>query len=406
METINQGDPVLWVKQHNLFWAFFCLAGVGLTTLAVVKPRSVAVLAAAAVIGLTYKFFLRKPAVIDRMVTEVQAGALLIWLSYALIRSLETRKPKWFMISGLIIGALALTKAMFLYVGIGLILTLLVVYLPGRRKGEVWYFVKLMGIMIISTAVIMMPWIIRNRIQLRVWKNTQRGGQILFIRATKNQMNETEYAGAFYYYAPPALKSKIGDYLGFSNEDLQEGGVLQRLNRNDNTAFADSDKKAEREGRPEDAVSFYRSAKAEYISLRIYFEEQGAENPSLLADQTLQRRAINMILDDPVKHLKTTLVFLWRGMWVNIPFAINLAGFLAIWGMALWGLHRKNTQMIGIAVPSIGVLAFHALLTHNIPRYSLIILPNVMVAIVVLCCWCAVYLAGRAANIAGCKQPV
>ncbi|MBN1267151.1 MAG: hypothetical protein JXA25_16795, partial [Anaerolineales bacterium] len=298
-------------------------------------------------------------------------------------------------LTGALAGAMALTKAVFLYVGLGLAAALLVVFMVKQSRPDRRRFLKLTGVLVLSTAAVILPWMLRNRVLLGTWSVSGRGGSVLNIRAVKNQMNDTEYAGAFYYYAPPALQARIGNWLGFDEADLEEGGSLQRLNRAGDSDFGPRDLEAERAGRPEDAISFYRSARAEKVRLEMYYAEQGAENPSLLAEDTLQHRAMRMILSDPVKHLKTTLVFLWRGMWVEVRFRYIVAGFAAIWIMGLWGLLRRNSEMLGIALPSLGVYLFHGLFSHFIPRYSMILVPNMMIAMIVGAIWLCVFTINR-----------
>lgn len=385
LETINSGSSILAVKRFNLFWSFLCLAGTAAAVLAAVRPRFVAVPAAAAAIWLTYEYFLQQPLVINRAYTEVHGGALLALLSFSLIRALEKKSRSWFVFTGLAAGLLALTKAVFLYVSIGMILTLFVVYMIRQDRAFRLRFLGLLALTAGCMAAVILPWILRNRLLLGTTSISSRGGTVLYARAVKNQMNDTEFAGAFYHYAPPALKAYIGNYLGFNEDDLEAGGVLQRINRDGASSFGPSDLEAEQAGRPEDAISFYRSARAERFRLEMEYEAQGVEDPTLLASAVLQDRAVEMILADPVSHLKTTLVFLWRGMWVvNVRFRYLVLGYASLWFAGGWGLLRRKDWMIGISLPSLGVMAFHALFTHYIPRYSMILVPMLMAVLVVV----------------------
>jgi hypothetical protein len=388
LEEINSEDTIILVKYHNLLWAFLCLLGVAAVVLSAIKPRPAAFFAALAAVWLAQRYFLQLSLVIDRTYTEVQAGALMVWVSFVLIRALQTRKYSWYILSGICLGLMTLIKAVFLYIGIGVLFTLLVVYLVKQTRIERLVNIKLIGVMAVCMTAAIMPWMVRNRIQLGTWSISGRGGDVLFLRATKNQMNSTEFKGAFYLYAPPALKKYIGEYLGFTDADLEAGGSLQRINRDGSSSFAWPDLQAEWAGKPEDAVSFYRSARAERVRLEMYYEEQGAEDPALLAAEELQSRAIQMIKSDPIKHLKTSLVFAWRGTWVDgVRFRYLVAGFAALWILGFWGLLRRNGEMIGITLPSMGVFAFHALFTHFIPRYSMILIPVMMISMVVSIGW-------------------
>jgi hypothetical protein len=146
---------------------------------------------------------------------------------------------------------------------------------------------------------------------------------------------------------------------------------------------------AEKAGRPADAVSFYRAARAERNRLIKYFTDQGAENPSQRADEELQRKALNQILAHPLQHLKTSTVFMWHGLprLGNIPMtALALA---VLWVMAFVGLLRCNAVMIGIALFPVGAFMFFALASHFLSRLSAPMIPNLITALIVATAWAA-----------------
>lgn len=376
-ETINDPPAVIYVKQHNLFWAFLCMLGVAFATAAAVRPRVFGLVAVPIAVILTYMIFLRRGSIIDRMMTELQAATLLAWFSFTLTRALKTGKTSWFIATGVLLGSLALTKAYFLYAAYGLILSLVVVYLwnssPWTRRRAIGNI----GLIAVFLAVVTAPWATRNFIQLGSFEIAERGGAVLMIRAYKNEMNNVEFLGAFYHYAPSSLKPGLGYLLGYSRVDLEEGGRLQRLNRH-NSTFSERDAAAEKAGRPQDAITFYRSARAERVRLRRYYEEQGAENASNLADRELSDRALHMIADNPVGHLKATVVYLWRGTEL-------LA--LPIFILAVIGLFKRDPILIGTCLLPAGTILFLALSTHFLPRYAAPMLPSMVIIYIALASW-------------------
>jgi hypothetical protein len=381
LTSINHDSAVLAVKQHNLIWAFFCLFGVGCVGLQSSRMHWVGFSVAIIAVGLTCFLFLQRSEIIDRTYTEVQAATLLVWSSFALIRALQTKMPVWFATTGLLMGALALTKAIFLYVGIGLAAALLVLCLLWRPMPRA-RSIALVSLMSISMALIVLPWMTRNWLQFGSMQITQRGGVVLMMRAYYDRMNDVEYKGAFYHVArSSSLKELVGTYLGFSQKDLELGGRLQRLNRDGSSAFAASDKKAEKEGRPDEAVSFYRAARAERSRLGKYFSEQGVPNASHAADKELQKRAIAEIITNPIKHLKVAVLFLWQAM------SLGPLGFIAIWIMAFVGVLRGSAFMTGLALVPAGTLVFLSLTAHLAPRLIAPLVPNMVVAAVVLVAW-------------------
>jgi hypothetical protein len=245
----------------------------------------------------------------------------------------------------------------------------------------------------------------RNFVQFGSFQITQRGGVVLMIRANYDTMNDVEIAGAFYHLTrSSSLKQRIGAYLGFSRDDLEIGGRLQRLNRDGSASFAASDLEAEKAGRPADAVSFYRAARAERKRLTRYFTDQGVENPSQRADEELQSKALSQILADPLRHLKTSIVFLWHGLpnVGNLPTtALALA---ALWAMALLGLLRRNAVMIGIALFPVGAFLFFALASHFAARLSAPMIPNMITALIVATAWPAQWFVAMARKEKGVEN--
>jgi hypothetical protein len=189
--SINRSSALLAVKEHNLFWAFLCLVGLGAIVFASVRPPWLALIAVVAADTLTYVYFLKRDEIINRTLTEIQAATLLVWFAFFLIRALETKKAAWFAAAGILLGGLALTKAAFLYVGIGLIAAIALAYgvwpPPQWRRLRVF---ALVGVMTASMAVVVLPWMVRNFVQFESFEISQRGGLALMFRAYYNKMNE------------------------------------------------------------------------------------------------------------------------------------------------------------------------------------------------------------------------
>ncbi|HEU5464722.1 MAG TPA: hypothetical protein VFV82_11380 [Candidatus Binatia bacterium] len=79
--SINRSSAVLAVKEHNLFWAFLCLVGLGAIVFASVRPPWLALIAVVAADTLTYVYFLKRDEIINRTLTEIQAAPLLVWFA-------------------------------------------------------------------------------------------------------------------------------------------------------------------------------------------------------------------------------------------------------------------------------------------------------------------------------------
>ncbi|MFW5768144.1 MAG: hypothetical protein ACOCXO_07230, partial [Bacteroidota bacterium] len=231
------------------------------------------------------------------------------------------------------------------------------------------------------------------------FKIAQRGGAVLLTRAYKNQVSLEEYIGAFYIWSPNAGKKIIGPVLGFSKEDLMLGGRLQRLNSR-SSDFDEIDIMAARNADPDAAISFRRKQGAERNKLSRELEEQGVSNPGSVADSMLQKKAIRMILDAPLKHLAMTIPFAWYGMWAFpvtiwkdalgvlyvIPAGIlNLLGYACMMFMPVLALKRRKPELLLIFLFPIGMVLFYALFTHGLPRYNLPAVPFMLIALAATC---------------------
>jgi hypothetical protein len=226
---------------------------------------------------------------------------------------------------------------------------------------------------------VVLPWMYRNYEHFGTFQIVERGGAVLYMRAVKDGMSAEEYRGSFYVWAPGKLQGLVGAVLGFSDADLREGGRLQRLNREADSDFAERDLAAEHAGKPDDAVSYYRKARAERTRVQHELLARGVANPTVEADRMLQDEAVAVIRAHPGDHLLMTIPLLWRGAAVVFPvLCVGLA----------YGLIKRRTEIAIFILPSMGMTLFYALFSHFIPRYGVATVP---VTIVI-----ALFLASRA----------
>lgn len=389
MQTINQGEAVTTLKQHNLIWVLLCLLGIIAVIWSAVRPPLLATGASAAAMLLTDQVFLSEPDFFNSLLTEIPTATLLLWCSVALMAALRTWRWRGFVAAGGLLGLLALTKAIYLYIGIGFALVLLGLYLlrpPGGSRRSV---ITRIGVMLAAMWVVMLPWMLRNAVQLGVFGITQRGGVVLSVRANYNQMTAAEYLGALYWWSPAAIQDWLGSRFGITDADFQGGGRFQQINRYQSD-FAEADLNAELAGRTADAITYYRRARAERVRLQNQYREQGVENAIEVADQTLRDRAADRILADPGAHLRVTGLVLWRGVWSmndQYFFWLNLLAALTLFGMAVLGLARQQVEMMAISLLPAATFAFYALASHFIPRYATITHPSLIVSLVVAATW-------------------
>ena len=88
------------------------------------------------------------------------------------------------------------------------------------------------------------------------------------------------------------------------------------------------------------------------------------------------------IFNDIVNHLKITLFLAWRGVFIESPFGFIGILFL-IWTLFSSAKNDTHKYMYIIAFPPLIMLFLNAALTASIPRYNLILLLPMSIAITI-----------------------
>lgn len=416
---MHTGQAIKILKTVNIGWLFLCLLGAWWA----VRLLGGSLLFSSIAVLLVYAFgFIH--AILDYCLTEIPTSSLLIWSGVFLILAYKRKRPLLFFIAGIPFGLLALTKASFYYVflPIPFIFSGILIF-EGLPKKQC---LLLPAILFIGFGFCVYPYMLRNYYHFNQFKIAARGGQVLLIRAYQNDMTWTEVKGAFYYWAPQGFQPIIGAALGFSEKDLMKGGVLQRFNRHmfdkrlpsgerdpisrlatlgivDNNhydpVFAKEDQQAVAKGRPEDAISFIYKMSAERRRTYNRYKASGAAYPYQEADRELQKKAIAMIKERPFRHLALTPLYLWRGIGevhhdnpCLPPFArgslfrsiMQLIFFVCLYTFPFIFLYRRRFDAFLFILPTIGILLFYALFSHNILRYSVPAYPIMIIAFCML----------------------
>jgi 4-amino-4-deoxy-L-arabinose transferase-like glycosyltransferase len=304
----------------------------------------------------------------DLLRSELPTAALLVIGSLLLSAGWARGKAVWTVVAGIVFGMLALVKASFLYVFAGVIVIIAV------TAATQWWRTRdrnttTRGLLLLAGfAIVVAPWMYRNHVHFDTFSIAQRGGGVLSIRVMKDQMSLEEYVGSFYVWAPHGLQPFVGTILGFTPDDLERGGRLQRLNRRSTSNFFVEDNLWEEAGRPDRVVSFYRKARAAHVQLKNELMARG-EDPAQ-SDAILQERSLRYIREHPWRHFALTIPFLWRGALIAFP----------VLALTLWlSVRRRNWELARFALPAFGLVMFYALLSHFIPRYGAPVFPLVIV---------------------------
>jgi len=373
---MHWGELVYLVKQIHLIWVFVGQMALALFLYAVTRKVWLAALA----VLLAQVFFFGNYRVVDTYYTELQGGVLLLLSSMALYFTVLRGSPWPALASGVLLALLALTKASFFYINLVVLLALVVglmvlaVYQKRftlKRVLFVW-FIVLMGYL-----VVLGPWLARNYVLFNSPAISDRGGIVLYIRATKNQMNAEEVRGALYLYGP-RLYHRLGEWWPYARPLADEldpnHGAWMRVNRN------------------RSPNSFFAQVRDELNVATSVPDATGRTKTLNEVAHDMNQRAIQSILSQPLKHVGMSFVFLWRGMWdippINFYFMsgehdgwVSEAAILCVYALGLIGfffvfiLSRARVEFATLGLLTFGGIAFYAGLSHFLPRYMLVFYP-------------------------------
>jgi 4-amino-4-deoxy-L-arabinose transferase-like glycosyltransferase len=374
-------------KQVNLLWIFLGMIGVWWLTVMLTSSKVAGIITMLA----SWLFCFSRFSHWHELLSEMSVVTLLLASAIALIYAYRGgHSIFWMGITGILVGCLALTKAVFFYIFPVVWIVVFIAFLTDLKfstKESVLVAVA----MLISFSVIVFPWMLRNKVLLNQFGITQRGGQILLTRAYKNYVSPEEFRGMFYIWAPGPehVRRILGIVLGFKEKDIMLGGRLQRLNRYSDVEKLD--RLAAEAGEPDATISFFWKTAAERNRLVKQLKEQGIDYPEGRADSIMRKKAILIIKKSPLRHLIMTIPFAWRGMWCFrnsrffvVAFPILLLNFLAYFSFMLipiWAVKHRNRELLLAMLLPMGMVIFYSLFTHNIPRYNAPAVPFMLIAL-------------------------
>lgn len=387
----GSGTDARNLRQLNLVWAALLLVGVAeQVRLSLRGSARRKLFASVLAMSATHALLLEHPDFIDRTLSELPAAALVVWAGVTATRLVRTPRVPQSVLLGVLLGSLALTRASFLYVSGVFIVLLVSTHLlqsrgqPSRQKG-----ILLSGsTVLVVFSLTVVPWIARNSNAFGVAAVSESSGLALHTRNLYNGADAVELRGMWFQFAPgPIQRGALGPLMGISDADFEEGGRLRRL--------------MIPEFEPDDEpTSFYRQARKDRREMRAFVEEQfvrtGALAPfqvTAVADQFLLEESIKTLRERPSRLLRTTPVFLWRGVWVIdqspvLPRALfapfNLLGMLALLGVGFGAVFRRRLSDFAWVGLPVGAIVLNALTTIFEPRYTRVAVPT-MVVLVTMC---------------------
>lgn len=353
----TRGWRVRAVKAVNLVWMLLLCGAVWGSARTLGASR---IAAWAALLLVNGAGFALRSAFVDSLGTDLAGAALLTTASGLLAAGWKTGRWRWWIGAGLAFGLAILVKASLLYVIIGLaiVLALLAAWRakgwPGDNRGVA------IILLLLAAAAVITPWSNRNQRLFGTRALTDRGGEVLLLRAYEDQVTPTEYSGAWCAFAPGRLQGPVCKLTGWSKADLKPGGALGRFSR---AAPPDPEairKAAQIGGGTPPGLSFYHTAKARYQAL------------PAPADARAKQEATALIAAEPGRHLAMIPAYLWRGLG-GLTVWLGLVGLIA--------LLRKRDDLAVFLIPAVGLGLFLAVFSHFIPRYAWPMIPMTCVVL-------------------------
>jgi len=371
------------IKKINIVWAFLVLCLSALLSYRITGSRSWTVLA----LVLMYVCFLRNPAYIDSLYTEIPAAACMLMSALCLVICFFRPGKGMYFLTGITLGCLVLTKAIFRYSMVPLVVVTAVLAAIKSRRTLPRHLIKNILLLCLGVLITVAPWIVRNTMHFGNVQISSRGGLALYTRALINQMDAYEYGASFHYWGPGAYRRPVRNTaLDINGREYEQDGRAVRLNGSEESGFFQEDVIAHKEGRPEDARSFYRRARAQRVKTSMVLRQAGSRNIENAADAHLRETALAMIVRHPFRHMLATVPLAWRGMWCfygggvfTILCAVAYGSFVFI---CCYGVVRKRWDVIVLLAVPFFLLSFNAFLTNNLPRFNAPAIPFMVMSMV------------------------
>ena len=359
-------DLLILAKSLNLFYAGILFLGLWACLLLVLKPAWFACGASLFVISASNHFFV-KPQ-LNNLNTELVAGVLLVWISVVLLKAQESRLGRWAVLGGILIGFIALVKAIGAYSALFLLPVLALLISRFGKRFWASFFALTLGFLIVVT-----PWVARNYYQFGRTAIAEGAGDVLLIRSVFNEMDHQQLAHSFFAFSPVFFQeAEIFSTFGVSESDLKCGGSLHVFARS-----LDCDNEAIAQERYADVKSFYQRGKRALPRLLGLTREEKKEF------------AIQRIVNNPLSHLMATPSFGWRGLWsfeINHwgDAFLNFLAFACLFAAPLIGWCEKRIGWILISAVPLSYFWMYAITSHFIPRYSRPLIPIALVCMVMV----------------------
>ena len=259
-----------------------------------------------------------------------------------------TRSWRWLLV-GLALAALTLTKAVFLYFTLAAIGAAVVVAFANRRPVRMVAPAAILTVAVF--AAIIGGWTARNAHISGQWRLTDaRGGIALNTREVFNHMSGEQYAASFVYWMRgpgEGLARKLFPPAVVKPFDLEQPG------------------------------GFYDAGQNGY-GMRVADRMKATGEDYWTAEHAVEQEVRSAILQRPFTHLATTIPLFYRGIWGDEFIVVGLPLFFV--AIVAAARERRWLMLILLSAGAFN-LVFYAAFSLNIPRYQMTALPSVAIAV-------------------------
>lgn len=270
---------------------------------------------------------------VNRYYSELLTAFLIALFTLLLYLCAKRKRRILFVLAGITLGVLTLTKAQWYYIAAPCAAYLLALGLLERSSRRTMFTGTLL--FVLCFAAVVLPWKHRNAELFDRSFITERGGTVLDLRSRYAGMSDDEILASFLYWSRTGT---IRDVL----DGFMEPGRYANLVREQ---------------------GYYAQALQRY-------DELASEYPRAVADKLQFDEAARRILDNPWGYVKTLPAITYRGLVDGNLSVFNIAVHALFWVGLIHVLRRRRWEQAAIYLPMVMLVGFNSLVTHNISRYN------------------------------------
>jgi 4-amino-4-deoxy-L-arabinose transferase-like glycosyltransferase len=316
---------------------------------------------------------------IRTIMSENIAALLLLIISillYDIIDKKDNIRYFTFILLGIFSALIVLAKPTFQYLVILILIIFIILFLKSYFVNKKKVIISILIFLFINLLIIG-PWAYRNYKYFGNFFISNSGGATLLVRAEENLMNSKEFIASFFYFTPTE-KNYTLFFNGGPNPLIYmffNKGDVERLNWTNSDSY--------------------------WIKGYTLFDREvskGNASPEVVdkANKEMQSIAIKKILSNPLRHLSTTLITAWKGIFIeegfdakivffNIKikniFLISFFYFTAFLFLIIYSVKKRFLKLIFFLLPSLYLYSFNSFLTDGTPRINMPIIPVMIVSI-------------------------